>query len=173
MKKLFSLIAVVSILCIPLTVHANSSWQWVSKIRPTDILPIVIILTLVIEIIAINYVPKTRCLNVVIPVVVLANLISFLFPYFYTAIDSQNPYNVYYSGDYLESIDFMVSHGPFYTVSVMYLIMTLLVETPIVYLILRKRAENRRLLFGVIIGANVLTTIITIVIEQTTCFGRW
>ncbi len=173
-NKIFAVITVVfTLCCLPLTVYANSSWHWISETQPWDLLPIVIVITLLIEIAAVNFIPKIRNLKLVIPVVGLANLLSFLFPYFYTAVDPGNPYNVYCSGDYLESIAFGVSHGPFYTVSTVYLVITLLVETPIVYLFFRNRVKSRRLLLGVIIGANVLTTAITCVIERMSCYGVW
>ena len=46
-------------------------------------------------------------------------------------------------------------------------------EMPIVYNILKKDTEQRKKLFLVIIGSNVLTTVLTAVVERTLCYGRW
>lgn len=174
-KALYSFILTALIMIsIPVTVYANSSWHWVSKTRPLDLLPIVIVITLLIEIISINFIPKIRNLKLVIPSVGLANIVSFLMPYFYEAVTPENPYSLYWGGnDYLSVINYTVDRGPVYTISAVYLFVTLLVETPIVYLIFRNRVESKRILFATIIGANVLTTIITIIIEQTMCYGVW
>lgn len=159
---------------LPITAYANSSWHWISKTRPIDLLPIVIVITLLIEISAVNYIAKIRNLKLVIPVVGLANLVSFLIPYFYEAVSPDNAYSLYWGGkDYFSVIDYTVTHCPVYTISAVYLFVTLLAETPIVYLIFRNRVKSKRILLGTIIGANVLTTIITIIIEQTLCYGNW
>ena len=73
-KPVISAIFVAIIfLTMPLTAYANSSWHWVSATRPYDLLPLVIIATMLIEIISINYVARIRNLKRVIPVVSLAN----------------------------------------------------------------------------------------------------
>ena len=54
MKKYKHLSALLLILIfmpvLMLNVYANSSWVWISETRPYDILPFVIVITLVIEI---------------------------------------------------------------------------------------------------------------------------
>ena len=98
-KDLYSFILTALIMIsIPVTVYANSSWHWVSKTRPLDLLPIVIVITLLIEIISINFIPKIRNLKLVIPSVGLANIVSFLMPYFYEAVTPNNPYSLYWGG---------------------------------------------------------------------------
>jgi len=54
-------------------VSANSSWHWISKTRPWDVLPFVIIFTLVIEILAIIRFAKIKKLLAVIFTAVLGN----------------------------------------------------------------------------------------------------
>ena len=60
-----------------------------------------------------------------------------------------------------------------FTVSLFYLLITLLVEFPIVYLFLRKKASNKKVLIAVIIAANVLTTVMTFAVEHIFCHGEW
>lgn len=174
-RKLFALfVAVMFVLAFPLTASANSSWHWISSKRPLDLLPIVIIITLVIEVVSINYVAKVNSLKRVIPVVSLANLISFLIPYILLGISPDNVYSIYTSEKGLfYAIDYTVQHSPTFTVSLFYLIITLLVETPIVYLFLREKTPNKKILFIVIISANIITTLITFAVERIFCNGQW
>ena len=174
-KTFFSvLIAILFIFMFPITASANSSWHWVSSKRPLDLLPIVIILTLIIEIVSINYLAKVKDLKRVIPVVSLANLASFLVPYIWLGIAPNNVYSYDISEKGIfYAINGAVSASPTFTVSLFYLLITLLVETPIVYLFLRKKASNKKVLIAVIIAANVLTTAITFAVEHIFCHGEW
>lgn len=56
MKKIQGLLLLIVLLLIPMNVQANSSWVWISERRPYDLLPMVIVVTLVIEILGINFV---------------------------------------------------------------------------------------------------------------------
>ncbi len=174
-KTFFSvLIAILFIFMFPMTASANSSWHWISSKRPLDLLPIVIIVTLIIEIVLINYLAKVKDLKRVIPVVSLANLVSFLVPYIWLGFDPDNVYSYYTSENGLfYSIDYTVNASPTFTVSLFYLLITLLVEAPIVYLFCRKKVPNKKLLIAVIIGANILTTAITFAVEHIFCHGQW
>lgn len=174
-KTFFSvLIAVLFIFMFPTTVSANSSWHWVSSKRPLDLLPIVIIMTLIIEIVLINYLAKVKDLKRVIPVVSLSNLASFLVPYIWLGFDPENVYSDYTSEKGIfYAIDYTVSASPTFTVSLLYLLITLLVETPIVYLFLRKKVSNKKILIAVIIAANVFTTLMTFAVEHIFCQGKW
>ncbi len=174
--KLFGIcvFTALMILSVPITVYANSSWRWISETRPLDMLPIVVVITLVIEIISIDFIPKVRNIKLVIPVVFIANILSFLVPYAWEGIDDKNVYSAVNSGfDLFTAVDYTSSRCPVYTVSAVYLFITLIVETPAVYLLLRNSVKSRRLLLGVIIGANTVTTLITILIENVFCYGQW
>lgn len=174
-RKLLALfVAVMFVFAFPLTASANSSWHWLSSKRPLDLLPIVIIVTLVIEVVSINYIAKVNSLKRVIPVVLIANLISFLIPYIWLGISPDNVYSIFTSETGLfDAIDYTVQHSPTFTVSLFYLLITLLAETPIVYLSFRKKAPNKKILFIVVISANIITTLITFAVERIFCNGQW
>ena len=174
-KRLFTFITVVMlILAFPLTASANSSWHWISSKRPLDLLPIVIIVTLIIEIVSINYIAKVNSLKRVIPVTLLANLISFLIPYIWLGISPGNAYSQFtHEEGLLYAINYTVEFSPTFTVSIFYLIITLFAETPIVYLFLKKKAPNKKILIAVIISVNIITTAITFAVERIFCHGEW
>ena len=175
-NKIFFSIAVVILLIVlfPTTVYANSSWHWVSSTRPLDLLPIVVIATLLIEILSVNYISKVKDLKRVIPVISLANLVSFFTPYVWIGIDPDNVYSLYTSENGIfYTINYTAEYTPVFTVSLVFLAITLLIETPIVYLFFRKRVPNKRTLVLVIIAANVLTTAITFAVERIFCKGEW
>jgi len=49
-KKWVSIILAIMLLtCMPITTYANSSWHWLTKTNPFDVLPYAVILTLLIE----------------------------------------------------------------------------------------------------------------------------
>lgn len=174
-KTFFSiLIALLFVFMFPLTASANSSWHWISSKRPLDLLPVVIIVTLIIEIVSVYYIAKVKDLKRVIPTVLLANLVSFLAPYIWMAVDPYNIYSFYtFEEGIFYSIDRNVNSSPTFTVSILYLLITLLIEVPIVFLILRKKAPNKIVLIATIVGSNVITTAITFAVERIFCYGQW
>lgn len=174
-KIFFSFLIVISLVFMfPITVYANSSWQWISSTRPLDLLPIVIIITLLIEIALVYYIAKAKCLKTVIPVVSLANLVSFLIPYIWLGISPDNVYSLLTSEEGLfYAINYTTQSSPTYTISIFYLLITLFFETPIVYLFLRKKVANKKVLIAVIIIANIITTAITFATERISCHGQW
>ena len=155
----------------PITAYANSSWMWISKTRPYDLLPFVITGTLLIEILAVRFVAGIKRFIKIIPITVISNLVSFAVPYLLmfvtvqmenSTISDGSPYTL---EDALEKL-------PFYTVCLTFLFMTLACELPIVYNVLKKETEHRKRLALVIIGSNLLTTVLTAVVERTLCYGR-
>ena len=77
-----SLIIVLLILQIfNVVVFANSSWVWISEMRPYDILPWVAICTLGIETISLVFIAKIKKGFKVFSFVAIANIISFATPY--------------------------------------------------------------------------------------------
>lgn len=174
-KKLSSfIIAMLFVMMFPITASANSSWIWVSETRPLDLLPIVVAITLAIEICAVNCFAKVKELKRVIPVVTLANLFSFLVPYVFEAISPNNAYSCLVSEEGVFCvINHTVEHCPFYTISVFFLVLTLLLEVPIVYSFCKKKVESKKRLFYVIVIANTLTTVITFAVERIFCYGEW
>lgn len=175
-KKILNwfLFAVFFINLFTITASANSSWYWISSRRPLDLLPIVIVVTLLIEIFAVNCKAEVKEIKRVVLVVSIANLVSFLIPYIWLGIDPYNVYSLLTKEEGLfYAINYSVEHGPVFTVSVFFLILTLLVETPIVYLYFKNRVENKKKLISTIIVANIITTGLTFVIERIFCHGEW
>ncbi len=166
--------ATILTITFPITAYANSSWCWVSQTRPYDLLPIAIIVTLLIEVLSINYIAKIRNLKIVIPVVSLANLLSFLFPYLWITIDPMNVYAMFPDGEGLFGIiERSVEHTPVFTISIFYLILTLLIEMPIVFLFLRNKVVKKHNLILTIIITNTITTALTFALERIFCRGAW
>lgn len=150
------------LLLFPLTVSANSSWQWISETRPYDVLPVVVILTLLIEILSICFIPNVKALPKVVFFVILANILSFAAPYLFLYLTSS-----------LYTFEQALERMPYYTVGIVYLIVTLIVEIPTVFLGLKKSANNSKKLLLTAIGANVVTTVLTAVVERIFCRGSW
>ena len=171
-KKPISFLAILTLLWFSsITASANSSWVWISKTRPYDLLPFVIAGTLLIEIFAVRFVAGIKNFIKIIPVTVISNLVSFAAPYLFMFISVQRENSTISDGipftleDTLEKL-------PFYTVGLAFLFMTLACELPIVYIVLKKETEHRKKLALAIIGSNLLTTILTAVVERTLCYGR-
>lgn len=172
-KKTMSIVlAVLTAAWLAMPVSANSSWVWISESRPNDLLPFVIVGTLFIEISAIRFAAGVRSTGKIVAVTVLANLVSFAVPYLLMYIDvaaenstvhDSNPFTL---KDRMEKL-------PFYTVGLSFLIMTVVFELPIVYNALKKQTDNRKRLAIVIVAANVVTTVLTAVVERTFCYGSW
>ena len=173
-KKVFCVLATLNFLWFSsITAFANSSWVWISETRPDDLLPFVIAGTLIIEILAVRCVAGIKKLRKIIPVTVIANMVSFAAPYFLVAVTVQMDNETVPNGETLYTVEEMLEKWPTYTVGLSFLIMTLACEMPIVYNILKKDTEQRKKLFLVIIGSNLLTTVLTAVVERTLCYGRW
>lgn len=150
------------------TTHANSSWYWISETRPFDILPWVAIATIIIETLSINYVGRIHRLYKVFGITILANMVSFLVPYFLHWTDTITHLKYPLFSD-------MIENDHIYTVSVLYFLLTILAEAPIVYFVLRKDAGihcTKRLLTSIVFS-NLVTTIMVAVIERIICQGSW
>lgn len=154
--------AMFSCAMFPAAVFANSSWVWISEKRPYDLLPFVIVGTLIVEILAVRYIPNIKKLPKVCGLVILGNLLSFAVPYLLRV-----PSGVGYS--FVENLDSF----PSYTVNILFLIMTLAVEVPFLYKFLRKETEHQKRLLITLIAVNVLTTIGVAVTERIFCYGNW
>ncbi|MCH5263601.1 MAG: hypothetical protein J1F42_11855 [Lachnospiraceae bacterium] len=156
----------------PITAFANSSWMWISETRPDDLLPFVIAGTLLIEILAVRFVAGINNFKKIIPVTVISNLVSFVAPYLLMFITVQTENSTVSNGTLFTFKD-ALEKWPFYTVGLAFLIMTLACEMPIVYNVLKKETKHRKKLASVIIGSNLLTTVLTAIVERTLCYGRW
>lgn len=146
------------------TAFANSSWVWISESRPYDVLPFVIAFTLVAETFAIARFGKIEDKAKVFVPVLVGNLISFAMPY--TGY-SQSLYGEWYG------LKHTLDHSPYYTVGLVFLVMTVVAELPVVYFALKKRSGDKKTLAISIVVINVLTTIATALTERLICHGHW
>ena len=163
LKRLILLIAIFTTL-IPQTVHADSSWIWLTRYRPWDVLPPVALATIVIEVLAIWLIPHTDNFWKTALAVILANLISFLLPYFYMLFGPENP-------GY--SFSQLLDSGPYYNAGGFFVFLTLFLEAPIVYNLLRKHVGSTKKLLWTIIVSNITTTAMVAVIERMITHGEW
>lgn len=160
-------IAITNLLigCFTLTAFANSSWVWISETRPYDVLPFVIVGTLLIETAAINLLLKVGNWNKVFTGVLIGNLISFAVPYI--GYSNTTPYAGYYT------LGEILNRGPYYTVGGAFLIITVLVELPFMYFWLKKVVTDKKKLIAVTVIANVVTTFAVAAVERIFCEGYY
>lgn len=154
--------AIIYIALIPAAAHADSSWCWLTDNRPFDILPPVALATVVIEVLAIWLIPHTGKSIKTAVAVILANAASFLLPY---AICLNDP--VYHD------FDQVLDAGPNYIVGIGFLMLTFMIEIPIVYNLLKKHVESRRKLLWTIVGSNIITTVMVAIVERVVTDGYW
>ncbi len=155
-----AMLTILTACMLTLTVSANSSWHWISSTRPYDLLPIVVVVTLAVETLALTRLAKVQPLSKVLCIVLLGNSLSFAAPYVFV---NHTPY----------TFSQALEHVPLYTVGIAYLVATLLIELPVVYYALRKYTDNRKRLVFVTVGANVVTTLLTALAERLFCRGSW
>ncbi len=147
-----------------LTAFANSSWVWISESRPYDVLPWVAIGTLIIETISLVIFAKIKNGFKVFALVTIANVISFAAPYLV---------NLMIYSHQMIPFDKYLEHWPSYTVGILFCIVTILIELPIVYFSLRKNAVSVKKFVITIIVSNIVTTILVAIIERIFCEGLW
>lgn len=145
-----------------ITVFANSSWHWITKTRPYDILPLVIVFTLAIETFIIAISTKVHWYKI-FTFVFIGNILSFSLPYIFLAV---------FPNLYGYSLSEFIETGPYYTIGFAFLFITIVIELPFVYLFLRSDCEKGKLFKSIILG-NVLTTLITAIAERVFCRGSW
>lgn len=147
--------------------YANSSWVWITETRPYDVLPFVIVATLIIETLVIDSAAKIEKLFKTFFCVLVGNILSFVAPYFIYA-NFTTPYS-----DAGYGIEYILDRGPFYTVGTVFLALTILIELPFIYQFLKKDTENKKKLCLVIITVNIATTALVALIERLFCQGHW
>lgn len=160
-------IAAIVFVCmlVPMTASANSSWRWLSEARPYDVLPFVAVITIAIETASLWYLLGKKHLVKIAVVVVIANLLSFAAPYlFWYDENIRMP---------LKPFPELMEYGHYFTVGAIFLIMTLVLEIPVVFLTLRKYAKGKWRFLLTVAGVNVVTTIITAAAERIFCYGQW
>ena len=158
---------VIALSCLMLlilaqAVLADSSWCWLTDTRPFDILPPVALATIVIEVLSIWLIPHTGKLIKTSVAVILANAASFLLPYALLLEDPVYP-----------RFDDVLNAGPNYIVGFGFVVLTLLIEIPVIYNLLKKHVDSRKKLLWSIIGSNIVTTAMVAVIERMVTDGYW
>ena len=143
-------------------VFADSSWCWLTDTRPFDILPPVALATIVIEVLAIWLIPNTGKFMKTAVAVILANAASFLLPYSVLVFNQVYP-----------KFEDALNAGPNYIVGFGFVMLTLLIEIPIVYNLLKKHVDSKKKLLWSIIGSNIVTTAMVAVIERMVTNGYW
>lgn len=162
-KMTLVLIMIVVIALFPLNAFADSSWIWISEKRPFDILPWVAIGTILIEWLSIWLIPKTGQALKALRTVTLANAASFLLPYAFLKA----------SLSWYGTFDHILDSGPHYIVSGAFLLLTIIIEMPIVYNVLKSNVQSKRMLQITIIVSNIITTAGVAVIERLITEGHW
>ena len=162
-KMTLVLIMIVVIALFPLNAFADSSWIWISEKRPFDILPWVAIGTILIEWLSIWLIPKTGQTLKALGTVTLANVASFLLPYAFLKA----------SLSWYGTFDHILDSGPHYIVSGVFLLLTIIIEMPIVYNVLKSNVQSKRMLQITIIVSNIITTAGVAVIERLITEGHW
>lgn len=158
---------VIALSCLMLlilaqAVLADSSWCWLTDTRPFDILPPVALATIVIEVLAIWLIPHTGKFMKTAVAVILANAASFLLPYALLLNDPVYP-----------KFDDMLNAGPNYIVGAGFVILTLVLEIPVIYNLLKKHVDSKKKLLWAIVGSNTVTTAMVAVIERMVTNGYW
>jgi len=165
MRKYGWMTAVVILCLIPTAAFANSSWRWLSETRPYDVLPVVALLTIAIETIAVWLVMQKQHIVRTAVVVVVANLLSFATPYLLMYCEMQI--------EAIKSFTWLMTEGHYFTVGTAFLLMTLLIEVPVVFCFMRKSAGKKWNLLFTILMVNAVTTLLTAAAERIFCYGQW
>ena len=150
------------LLILAQAVLADSSWCWLTDTRPFDILPPVALATIVIEVLAIWLIPHTGKFMKTAVAVILANAASFLLPYALLLSDPVYP-----------RFDDVLNAGPNYIVGFGFVMLTLLIEIPVIYNLLKKHVDSKKKLLWAIVGSNTVTTAMVAVIERMVTNGYW
>ena len=145
------------------TAYANSSWHWLTK-RPFDILPYVVIGTLLIEHTIIKMINSITCSFRLFIIIFLANIASFLLPYAVWFIPDDS--RIY-------TLEMAIKYLPTYNIGGLFVFLTLIVEIPIVYVSVKRFVTDKKRLLVSIITVNIVTTIMAAVVERVFCKGSW
>ena len=147
----------------------NSSWHWLTtSVMP--IFPVAVLLTLLIECSLIIAISRIQKIGKAVAIIVIANIASFAMPYLFKAVTLIGDFGWDYRGNSLIAV---FEAGPFYIIGVFYLVLTALVEVPIVYLSLRQDAGKPKSLLASVVLVNVFTTTLIAIVERTISVGSW
>jgi hypothetical protein len=150
---------------LPAAAYANSSWHWVTT-SPMTVFPFAVIITLLIETFAVAKYGKVSNTKKSILVIGLANLLSFLAPYLeraYRFIPTSGGFSIFAA----------FNKGPYYMVLSGFLLLTVVIELPLIFFMLREYTSSKKSLFVSILLSNIATTVIVAGLERLICIGRW
>ncbi|MDR7871242.1 MAG: hypothetical protein RIN55_10300 [Tissierellaceae bacterium] len=168
-SKLIGLLSFISLcIIVPVSVFANSSWHWVT-ISPMKVLPFAIILTLAIEYFGVIIYGRIEGKARAFGIIALANIASFVAPYIYSSFRL----NMFYGSGLFYSWERAFNNGPNYIIRFGYLLLTLCIEVPLVYYLLKKQVKSKRKLLIITTSLNVITTVIVAILERVFCQGQW
>jgi hypothetical protein len=167
-NKIILLCCMLLFTLYPKTAMANSSWHWVT-VSPMRVLPAAIVLTLAIETWGVVVYGKIKEKIRAFIVVTFANIASFAAPYVYRTFKL----NRFYGSGWSNAWERAFNNGPNFIIRSLYLILTLCIEVPLVYFLLRNHSKDKRNLLLAIIILNVITTVIVAILERLICLGRW
>ena len=163
-KALIPLVAGIALtILFSTSAYANSSWHWLTKTAPFDILPYAVVLTLGIEYFSLKKANLIQKPFRLLMVICAANLASFLLPFALFLWPSVTGY----------TFKMTINHLPIYMIGFGYLFLTLIVEVPAVYFSLQGVVENKKKLVLSIVVTNVITTVMVAIIERIVCKGSW
>lgn len=160
----FFIVCLITLQFFGITAFANSSWIWISKTRPYDVLPWVVIGTLLIETISLFAFAKLKNKFKTFVFVTLANAISFAAPYLVNLV-------LYYEQRF--PFENYLDNWPSYTVGIIFCVVTILIELPVVYFSLRKEADSNKKFIITVVVSNIVTTVLVAITERIFCVGRW
>lgn len=155
----------VFLFLFPSIVYANSSWHWVTS-SPMKVLPFAVVFTIFIETASVIKAGRVSNSKKAFYIICLANIMSFIAPYLeraYRFIPTSGGFSIFAA----------FNKGPFYMILAGYLILTIAVELPIVYFLLKKESANRKNLLISILLSNTVTTLLVAVCERIICVGQW
>ena len=172
MLKKYDLLSIIImigiiIICFSMTAYANSSWRWLTT-SPLPILPFAIISTLIIETLAVVKFGTVKNSKKAFCIVAFANFLSFLAPYLFRGYRLMPVTSAGQS-----SLILAFEKGPYFIILTGYLLLTIIVELPVTFFMLKKSAESIKKLAISILVANITTTLMVAVIERIICIGRW
>ena len=145
------------------TAYANSSWHWLTKSNPFDLLPYAVILTLLIEYVIIQQLNSIKNYFRLFIVICFANMASFLLPYATLLLPSAVGY----------TLEKSIYSLPIYIVGFGYLFLTLIAEIPIVYGCCKNIVTSEKRLLISIILVNTITTAMVAAAERIIYRGMW
>ena len=161
-----ALVCVCSVfVLLPVATYANSSWHWVTT-SPMTVFPLAVIITLLIETFAVVKYGKVSNTRKSIMIIGIANLLSFLAPYLeraYRFIPTSGGFSIFAA----------FNKGPYYMVLSGFLLLTVVIELPLVYFLLKDHTTSKKCLLVSILLSNIATTVIVAGLERLICIGRW